>query len=92
MRGVSDLTEDLAALAADAETAIKHDRLAEEARERIRARLPAARSKGASPTELERTIHSLYVSRTIARWTSGNAPDAPPRRHRKRPGAAPSQS
>ena len=83
------MTELLAELAADAQDAIKHDRLAEAARERVRAKLPLARSLGAGPRELERTIHSLYVERTIARWTADDAPVAPAKRNRKRPGAAP---
>jgi hypothetical protein len=90
MRGVTELTELLAELAADAQEAIDADRVAEAARARVRAKLPLARSRGAGPRELERTIQSLYVERTIARWTAGDAPAAPAKRHRKRPGAAPS--
>lgn len=89
MRGVSDLTELLAELAADAQEAIEHDRLAEQARERVRAKLPLARQAGATPTVLERTIGSLYVSRTIARWTKDDVPAERARGRRKRAGAAP---
>jgi hypothetical protein len=92
MRGVDELTELLAELAADAKTALEHDRLAEEARRRVRANLPRARKAGAGVAELERTIGSLYVSATISRWTSGDAPKGAPRGKRKRPGAAPNGS
>lgn len=93
MKGVDELTELLEELAADAKAALEHDRLAEEARQRVRANLPRARKAGAGPTQLERTIGSLYVSATISRWTSGDQPQAsPPRPKRKRPGAAPNAS
>jgi hypothetical protein len=92
MRGVDELTELLEELAADADQALEHDRLAEEARQRVRAKLPAARKAGAGPAQLERTIKSLYVSATISRWTSGDVPKGAPRGKRKRPGAAPNGS
>jgi hypothetical protein len=94
MRDVSDLDELLVQLAADADQALEHDRLAEEFRQRVRANLPAARRLGAGPAKLERTIKSLYVERTISRWTAGDAPEVAPetRPKRKRPGGAPSNS
>lgn len=92
MRGVDELTELLDELAADAREALEHDRLAEEARQRVRAKLPRARKAGAGPALLERTIGSLYVQATISRWTSGDASADKPRGKRKRPGAAPNGS
>ena len=88
MRGVDELTDLLKQLAADAEEAIEHDRRAEECRARVRANLPEAYRRGAGVTLLERTIHSLYVGKTITRWVVGE-PDDKPKRPRKRPGAAP---
>lgn len=82
----------LAELAADASEALEHDALAEAARERIRAKLPAARKAGAGPAKLERTIKSIYVQGTISRWTAGDAPKGAPHPKRKRPGAAPNGS
>lgn len=92
MRGVSDLDELLAQLAADASQALEHDRLAEEYRQKVRANLPRARSLGAGPALLERTIKTLWVERTIARWTAGSAPAGQKTSKRKRPGAAPNGS
>lgn len=92
MRGVDELTEVLEALAADADEALRYEQLAEERRERIRENLVKARKMGAGPAELERTIKSIYVSRTISRWTKDAEPAGTPRRPRKRPGAAPSGS
>lgn len=93
MRGVDELTELLQDLAADAKQAQRHEALAEEYRQRVRAKLPAARAAGAGPALLERTINSLYVGATISRWTSGSAPAGKPKRsRRKRPGAAPNGS
>lgn len=94
MRDVDELTELLNELAADAKAAEKHEALAEEYRQRVRANLPRARAAGAGPALLERTINSLYVGATISRWTSGAAPtDKPrPKGRRKRPGAAPNGS
>jgi hypothetical protein len=93
MKGVSDLTDLLAELAADADEALRYDALAEAARQRVRARLPEARRRGAGPALLERTIKSLYVERTISRWTSGDVPEGEVERpKRKRPGAAPNGS
>lgn len=89
MEGVSELTDLLKELAADAEAAIEYDRLAEEHRKRIRKNLPRAREAGAGVAELERTIRSLYVYATISRWTSGDSPVARPASRRKRAGAAP---
>lgn len=92
MRGVDELTELLRELAEDAEAARRYEALAEERRERVRANLPRARKAGAGVAELERTIGSLYVSRTISRWTADDVPAEPPKRRRKRPGAAPADS
>lgn len=94
MRGVSDLEEVLEQLAADADQALEHDRLAEQFRQRVRANLPIARRLGAGPAKLERTIKSLYVERTIGRWTADDVPEVPPesKPKRKRPGAAPNGS
>jgi hypothetical protein len=92
MRDVDELTELLAELAADADAALEYDRLAEERRARVRANLPRARKAGAGVQELERTIKSLYVARTISRWTAGSASADRPRSKRKRPGAAPNGS
>jgi hypothetical protein len=92
MRDVSELDDLLEQLAADADQALEHDRLAEEFRQRVRANLPAARRLGAGPAKLERTIKSLWVERTISRWTAGEAPKGAPRPKRKRPGAAPNGS
>ena len=89
MGGVSELTDLLKELAADADAAIEYERLAEERRQRIRQNLPRARKAGAGVAELERTIKSLYVYATISRWTSGAAPAERPTRRRKRAGAAP---
>jgi hypothetical protein len=89
MRGVDELTELLESLAADAEAALEYDRLAEERRQRIRRNLPKAREAGAGVAELERTIKSVYVARTISRWTAESAPAERPKRNRKRPGAGP---
>ena len=88
MRGVDKLTELLEQLAADAEAAIEYDRLAEERRARVRANLPLAHEQGAGVTLLERTIHSLYVSKTIGRYVNGE-PAEKSKSRRKRPGAAP---
>jgi hypothetical protein len=92
MRGVDKLTELLAELAADADAALKYDRLAEEHRQRIRANLPRAHKAGAGFVELERAIRSIYVARTISRWTAGDASAGTARPKRKRPGAAPAAS
>jgi hypothetical protein len=89
MRGVDELTELLKELATDAAAALRYEALAEERRQRVRANLPRARKAGAGVSELERTIQSLYVGRTISRWTSDDAPADGPKRRRKRPGAAP---
>lgn len=89
---VDELTELLAKLAADAAAAREHERLAEEHRERVRQNLPRARRAGAGVAELERTIGSLYVQRTISRWTAGSAPEGKPRSKRKRPGAGPADA
>lgn len=72
---------------ADALKAIEYDRLAEEMRQRVRAKLPKARALGAGPSLLERRVHSLFVTRTISRWTAGSAPQDKPTSTRKRPGA-----
>lgn len=92
MRDVDELTELLRELADDAAAAAKYDALAERHRERVRANLPKARAAGAGIAELERTINSLYVGKTIDRWTKDKAPAERPRRNRKRPGAAPGAS
>ena len=92
MRGVTELDEVLEQLAADADQALEHDRLAEEYRQRVRANLPRARSLGAGPAALERTIKSLWVERTISRWTKGDAAADKAPGKRKRPGAAPNGS
>jgi hypothetical protein len=93
MKGVKELDELLAELASFADTAIEHDRIAEDARQAIRDRLPKARKLGAGPALLERTVKSLYVEKTISRWTADDTPDASkPRPKRKRPGAAPNGS
>lgn len=92
MRDVDELTDLLKELAADAKQAQRHEALAEEYRQRVRAKLPAARKAGAGPALLERTINSLFVGATISRWTSGDAPSGKPRTRRKRPGAAPTGS
>ena len=89
MRDVDELTELLKELADDAAAALKYEALAEKHRERIRANLPRARKAGAGVAELERTISSIYVGRTISRWTADDAPAERPKRRRKRPGAAP---
>ena len=86
------MTELLDELAADARAALKHEALAEEHRQKIRANLPKARRAGAGPALLERTIGSVYVSATISRWTSGDVPAERAPGKRKRPGAAPSSS
>lgn len=92
MKGVDELTELLAELAADADEALKYDALAEERRRRIRQNLPRAYEAGAGFVQLERAIKSIYVARTISRWvTSPPAPDKP-RGKRKRAGAAPNGS
>jgi hypothetical protein len=83
------LDELLAELATDAADAIKHDRLAEEARQRVRAKLPRARKLGAGPSQLERTIQQLYVARTIGQMTKPGGAPGGPKQGRKRPGAAP---
>jgi hypothetical protein len=90
MRGVSELDDLLAALAADADVVIKHDRIAQAARDRIRARLPEAYARGAGITELERTIKQLYVQRSISRIVTGQ-PAETSRPRRKRAGAAPDE-
>jgi hypothetical protein len=89
---VDKLSELLAELAADAAAAQEYERLAEERRERVRLNLPKARKAGAGVAQLERTIGSLYVQRTISRWTADSAPEDKPRSKRKRPGAGPSGS
>lgn len=86
------MTELLKELGDDAAAALKYDALAEKHRERIRANLPRARRAGAGLAELERTIHSVYVSKTIGRWTADDLPAEKPKRRRKRPGAAPNAS
>lgn len=84
------MTELLAELAADAEVVLEHDAIAEQARQRIRAKLPLALKAGAGAAELERTIKSIYVARSITRWyPGGEQPGDKPRSRRKRPGAAP---
>ena len=93
MRGVGDLEELLAEIGAFADTAIEHDRLAEEARQAVRDRLPRARELGAGPAQLERTVKQLFVERSIRRWTAGHVPEPTAERpKRKRAGAAPSES
>lgn len=93
MRGVTELEQLLAELAADADEAIEHEALAEAARQRIRAKLPRARELGAGPAQLERTVKSLFVERSIRRWTSDHTPQPDVERpKRKRPGAAPDGS
>ena len=89
MRGVDQLTELLQELADDAAEARRYEALAEQHRQKVRANLPRARAKGVGVAELERTIGSLYVSKTISRWTAGSAPADSQKRPRKRPGAAP---
>lgn len=85
------MTELLAELAADADVVLEHDAIAEAARQRIRAKLPQALEAGAGAAELERTIKSIYVARTITRWNAGSDAAKPPSR-RKRAGAGPSAS
>lgn len=75
-------------LIAEAKAARDAEDAAERHRERVRALLPAARKLGYGPAELERMIGSLYVSRTISRWTADEKP-AERKRRRKRPGAGP---
>ena len=82
------MTDLLRELADDASAALKYEELAEEHRQRVRAKLPAARQAGAGVAELEQTIGQLYVAATISRWTSGSVPAGAPNRKRKRPGAA----
>lgn len=89
MKGVDELTELLTQLDADSAKAIEHERIAEEYRAKVRANLPRAYAAGAGTTALERTIHSLYVAKTIGRWVTGDLPPEKPPTRRKRPGAAP---
>jgi hypothetical protein len=96
MRGVDDLDQLLAELAADAAVVIEHEPIAQAARDRIRANLPKARRRGVGPTELERLIQGIFVERTISRWTANDVPggdqrsERPRVARRKRPGAPPS--
>jgi hypothetical protein len=78
----------IAELMAEAGAALADEASAERHRERVRELLPEARKLGHGPADLERMIGSLYVARTISRWT---ADEAAPRRpgRRKPPGAAP---
>lgn len=85
-----ELDQVLADLARDAKNAADLDRRAEEARQRVRANLPRAYRLGAGFTLLERTIGSLYVSRTIRKMVTGDA--TPAKSSRKRSGAAPGRS
>jgi hypothetical protein len=55
---------------ADHAAAVKRaEKTAEEHRTAIRELLPAARTAGAGPAKLERTIGSVFVAGTISRWT-----------------------
>jgi len=49
-----------------------------------------AREAGYGPAELDRAIGSMYVAKTISRWTADSTPAARKPGRRKRPGAAPS--
>lgn len=90
LRDVDEVETLLAETEADALTALKHDALAEQARQRVKARLPQLRALDVGPAELERTVHQLYTATTISRWTADFAPQETVRRgRRKRPGAAP---
>jgi len=78
----------VAELIAEARAALDAEEAAERHRERVRELLPQARQLGHGPADLERMIGSLYVARTISRWTVDEAAPRRPGR-RKRPGAAP---
>ena len=86
---VDELEALLAELEKDALAALEYDRLAEERRQKVRANLPKARAAGAGPARLERTIHGLFVVRSISRWTAGSATETKAKGGRKRPGGAP---
>jgi len=78
----------VAELIAEAKAALDLEGQAQAHRERVRELLPQARKLGYGPSDLERMIGSLYVARTISRWTGGSAAE-PKKGRRKRPGAAP---
>lgn len=79
-------------LAEHATAAIKADKTADEHRQAIRELLPQARSEGAGPAQLERTISGIYVSGTISRWTKDFAPANRRGPGRRKAAARPSQS
>ena len=76
-------------LIAEAQAALDAEAAAERHRERVRELLPEARKAGHGPADLERMIGSLYVARTISRWTADEAVPGKARGRRKRPGAGP---
>lgn len=80
----------LAELIREADAALALEEQAEAHRKRVRELLPKAREAGYGPAGLERAIHSMYVAKTISRWTSGSAPAERRPGRRKRAGAAPS--
>jgi hypothetical protein len=79
----------LAELTAEAGAALALEARAQAHRDRVRELLGKARQAGYGPAELERAISSMYVAKTISRWTADDATVRKPGR-RKRPGAAPS--
>ena len=90
LRGVDEVETLLAEIEADALEALRYDDLAEQARRRVRAKLPEARKADVGPAELERRTHQLWTATTISRWTASFAPENSTRRgRRKRSGGAP---
>lgn len=90
LRGVDEVKTLLDEIEADSLLALEHDALAEEARQRVRAKLPEARKLDVGPAELERRTHQLWTATTISRWTASFAPENSTRRgRRKRSGGAP---
>lgn len=80
----------LAELTAEADAALAFEAKAQAHRDRVRELLPVARKAGYGPADLERAIRSMYVAKTISRWTADDAAPAKKPGRRKRPGAAPS--
>ncbi len=66
----------LAELTREADAALALEAQAQAHRNRVRELLSQARDAGYGPADLERAIRSMYVAKTISRWTADNAAPA----------------